>query len=93
MNHFAVHLKLIQHCKLTILQLKKKTIKEIPAVAQCLKDLAFLWQHGLDPWPKQWIKCMALPQLRCRSQLWLRFNPWPGNFHIMWVHQKRKKKK
>ena len=23
-NHFAVHLKLIQHCKSTILQLKKK---------------------------------------------------------------------
>ena len=24
MNHFAVHLKLTQHCKSTILQLKKK---------------------------------------------------------------------
>ena len=25
LNHFAVHLKLAQHCKSTILQLKKKT--------------------------------------------------------------------
>ena len=24
LNHFAVHLKLTQHCKLTILQLEKK---------------------------------------------------------------------
>ena len=27
MNHFAVHLKLAQHCKSTILQFKKKTLK------------------------------------------------------------------
>ena len=28
-----------------------------------------------------------VPQLR------LRFNPWPGNFHMPWVQPKRKKKK
>jgi len=37
MNHFAVHLKLTQHCKSTILQYKIKLKKErfgVPAVAQ-----------------------------------------------------------
>ena len=28
LNHFAVHLKLMQHCKSTILQLKKKNKKK-----------------------------------------------------------------
>ena len=28
MNHFAVHLKLTQHCKSTILQLKKRKEKK-----------------------------------------------------------------
>ena len=28
MNHFIVHLKLIQHCKLTIVQLKKQLKEE-----------------------------------------------------------------
>ena len=27
------------------------------------------------------------------SLLWLRFEPWPGNFHMLWVHPKKKKKK
>ena len=36
-----------------------------------------------------------LPQLQCRSQLWLGFNPWPGNFHMLQGScgcEKRKKK-
>ena len=28
------------------------------------------------------LKDLMLPQLWCRSQLWLRFNPWSGNFHM-----------
>ena len=28
LNHFAVHLKLTQHCKFTILQLKKLLLKK-----------------------------------------------------------------
>ena len=38
---------------------------------------------------------MVLLQLQCRSQLWLRFNPWPGNFHmpLLWLFKKKKKKK
>ena len=30
---------------------------------------------------------LSLPQLRCR------FNPWPGNLHLLWVQPKKKKKK
>ena len=31
------------------------------------------------------LKDLALPQLLHRLQLWLRFCPWPKNFHMMWV--------
>ena len=27
------------------------------------------------------------------SLLWRGFDPWPGNFHILWVTAKKKKKK
>ena len=33
LNRFAVYLKLTQHCKLTILQLKKKYIMDYQAVS------------------------------------------------------------
>ena len=54
-----------------------------PAVAKWVKNLSAVvqvpvqfpaWCLGLrDP---------ALPQLWHRSQLWLTFNPWPGNFYM-----------
>ena len=31
------------------------------------------------------LKDRALPRLWCRLQLQLRFNPWPRNFHMLWV--------
>ena len=40
----------------------------------------------------QWVKDPSLPQLRCRSQLWLGFSPWPRNFLMLWVWQKNGKK-
>ena len=40
----------------------------------------------------QWVKALALPQLWYRSQLWLRFSPWPGNFHMLQVWLKKGKK-
>ena len=39
----------------------------------------------------QWVKDPALLQLQCRSQLWLGFSPWPGNFHMLWMQPKKKK--
>ena len=41
----------------------------------------------------QWVKDLALLQLQHRSQLWLGFDPWPGNFHIPQVWLKKRKKK
>ena len=38
MNHFAVHLKLTQHCKSTILQLLKKSLKK-SAIRDFSKDI------------------------------------------------------
>ena len=40
-----------------------------------------------------WVKDLVLLQLWCRLQLPLRFNPWPRNFHVLWVWLKKKKKK
>ena len=34
----------------------------------------------------QQVKDLAL------SLLWLKFDPWPGKFHMLWVQQKKKKK-
>ena len=31
------------------------------------------------------VKDPALPQLWCRSQLWLGFHPWPRNSHMPWI--------
>lgn len=36
--------------------------------------------------PAQWVKVPALPQLR------LRCNPWPRNFHGLWMQSKTRKK-
>ena len=39
----------------------------------------------------QRVKDLALKQMWCRSQLWLRYAPWPENFHMLWVQPKKKK--
>ena len=54
----------------------------------CLYGIA-----GLIPGLEQWVKNLALPQLWCRLQQLLGFNPWPRNFHMEVVWPKRKKKK
>ena len=53
-----------------------------------------MWHGGLrtclisgavpDQTPAQWVKDPALPQLR------LRFDPWPGTFHMPWKEEKKK---
>ena len=48
-------------------------------------DQSLAWHSGLkDP---------ALLHLWHRSQLWLRFSPWTGNFHMAWVQPLKKKEK
>ena len=40
----------------------------------------------------QGVKDPALPLLWLRSLLWHRFHPWPGQFHMLWMCPKKKKK-
>ena len=42
-----------------------------------------IWGGGV-PAVVQWVKDLALPQL------WLRFDPWSGNFLMPWVRPKQK---
>lgn len=37
------------------------------------------WDKGSISSPAQWVKDQVLPRVQLRSQLWLRFDPWPGN--------------
>ena len=55
---------------------------------------AWITEEAWDRSPAQHsgLKDPALPQLWCRSQLWLGFNPWPRNFHMPWVGPLTKKK-
>ena len=46
-----------------------------------------------SPAPGSGLKDLVLSQLWCRSQLQLRFNPWPKNFHVPQVPPKKKIKK
>jgi len=38
----------------------------------------------------QQVKDPALPQLWSRLQLRLGFDPWPGNFHMLWAWPKQR---
>ena len=38
----------------------------------------------------QWVKDLVLSLLWLWPQLWLRFDPWPGNFHMPRVEQNKK---
>ena len=38
----------------------------------------------------QWVKDPVLPQLWHRLQLWLEFDPWPGNFHMLQMQPLKK---
>ena len=49
------------------------------------------WDAGLIPNTPQWVKDLALPKLQCRSQLWLRSDPWSWN--SIWHRAAKKKKK
>ena len=40
----------------------------------------------------QLVKDPVLLQLWCRLELWLRFNPWPRKFQMLWVQQNKPKK-
>ena len=65
-------------------------------MAQWVNDLACLCGGtGSNPSPAQWVKHLALLQVWCRLHLWLRFDPWRRNFHMLqgWLKKKKRKKK
>ena len=44
------------------------------------------------PTVAQQVKDLAVPQLWHRSQLRIRFDPWPRNFHMSWVQPKERER-
>ena len=62
-------------------------------VAEWVNDLACLCEGTSSVLgPEQWVKDLTL-QDPCRLQLWLGFDPWPRNFHMLQVQPLKKKKK
>jgi len=67
-------------------------------VAEWVKDLTSVaWvaakvQVQSSAWLSE-LKDLLLPRLHCRSQMHLRFHPWPKNFYMPWVWPLKKKKK
>ena len=62
----------------------------VSAVAQCLKNLTVSAQVAAEvrvgyPAQRNGLKDLALARPWYRLQLQLTFNPWPGNFHMIWV--------
>ena len=69
----------------------------VPAMVQWVNNLttaARVAAEGQVPSPARCsaLKDLVLPQLGCRSQLQLRFNPWPRNIHMLWVRPWKKRK-
>ena len=67
-------------------------------MAEWVKDLTSVaWvaakvQVQSSAWLSE-LKDLLLPCLQCRSQMHLRFHPWPKNFYMPWVWPLKKKKK
>ena len=62
----------------------KDRLLGFPAVAEWINDLACLCggAGSIPNWLQQ-VKDLAFPKLWRRSKLWLTFDPWPGNFHML----------
>ena len=61
-------------------------------MVQLVKNLTAAAWAAAEAWVPYPAWCSGLNDLWHRSQLQLRFSPWPGNFHILWVWPLKKKK-
>ena len=67
----------------------KKQGLGVPIMAQWLTNPTRNHEvAGSIPGLAQWVKDPVLRHLWHRSQMQLRFDPWPENFQIPWVRQK-----
>ena len=67
----------------------------VPSMAQWVRNPTAVAQAAVEmrvpsPTPHDGLKEPVLPQLWHRSQLWLRFTPWPRNYHMLLVSHKKK---
>ena len=59
----------------------------VPTLVQWVNELACLYGIGSIPGPLQWVKDPVLPQM------WLGFDLWPRNFHLLQVLPKKQKQR
>ena len=38
----------------------------------------------------QWVRDLVLSLAQCGWLLWYKFDPWPGNFHMLWAQPEKK---
>ena len=57
---------------------------ELPIVAQWVKNLTAAAWVAVKVWAQSLTQCSGLKDL-VLLQLWLGFNSWPRNFHMIWV--------
>ena len=82
----------------TSLESVSRVDKGVPAVVQWVKNLTAVSRVPVEVQAQtlarsSGLKDLLLLQLLHRSQLWLRFHPWLGNFSTLWVCRKKKNKK
>ena len=70
----------------------KEARKQVLDLVQWEQQFLEHWHVGLIPSSAQWVKDLALPQLRHRSQAWLGFDPCPGSFICLEAAKKQEKK-
>ena len=64
----------------------------VPAVVQWVKNLMTVAQVSAEAQIQSLVCHSGLKDL-ASPELWLRFNPWPGNFHMQWERPLKKKRR